>query len=446
MPGRRLTLPELNPNRMPQKKYFKMLTYNYTPNNRQPIKIDLFNRCLKILDYKEGDVELKSWILTGNQVDIYEEFVDKYRRELGINLYLKATQKEKKSLISFYIDQIQDTIIIKESFKNLKQLDITTEWSKYPVSYKYQLKTDESKAVEVRAHYLFSMLFEVVQNYCIKYDIPFIEICIDQYSFLESIYIKDLYLEKSESSSDSVNNPDEAPTNDINTFLSYESISVFFELLKSNLSEEDQIKLFSILKDGKIDAKPLLFLGSGKRLSNIFSQFCDSNGINGWRRKELEDWIRSNIKFRYRGQENKFIIESLDEILPTSSIQPPEQKKLKIERQAPEISRTRQFIADELDTLDNNMGWSYAFTNETDFNLFLDLLACFFSFQPYDIPKTTIKLKRGSLSRLARVLNPIHKELSERFLRNDVEFYKLLRILTPVEKMTDTEIYKAITR
>jgi hypothetical protein len=423
-----------------------MLTYYYTPDNRQPNKLNLFNRCLKILNYKEGDIEMKKWVLTENQVDIYEEFVDKYMRELGVNLYLKATQKEKKSLISFYIDQIQDTIIIEEPFKNLKQLDITTKWSQYPISYNYQLETDESKAVEVRAHYLFSMLFEVVQNYCIKYDIPFIEICIDQYSFLESIYIKDLYLEKSESSSDSVNNPDEDPTNDINTFLSHESVSVFFELLKSNFSEEDQIKLFSILKDGKSDAKPLLFLGSGKRLSNIFNQFCGSSDINGWRRKELEDWIRSNIKFRYRGQENKFIIESLDEIPPTANNQPPEKKELKFERQAPEIGRTRQFIAKELDTLDNNMGWSYAFTNETDFNLFLDLLACFFSFKPYDIPRTTIKLKRGSLSRLASVLNPIHKELSERPLRNDVEFYKLLRILTPVEKMTDTEIYKAITR
>ena len=268
------------------------------------MKIDLFNRCLEILDYKEGDVEMKNWILTGNQVDIYEDFVDKYRRELGINLYLKATQKEKKSLICFYIDQIQDIIIIKESFSNLKQLDITTEWSQYPISYNYQLETDESKALEVRAHYLFSMLFEVVQNYCIKYDIPFVEICIDQYSFLESIYIKDLYLEKSESSSDSVINPDESPTNDIKSFLSHESISVFFELLKSNLSEEDQIKLFSILKDGKSDAKPLLFLGSGKRLSNIFKQLCDSNDINGWRKKELEDRIRYNIKFRYRGEEN----------------------------------------------------------------------------------------------------------------------------------------------
>jgi hypothetical protein len=221
---------------------------------------------------------------------------------------------------------------------------------------------------------------------------------------------------------------------------------VFFELLKNNFSEEDQIKLFSILEDGKSDVKPLFFLSSGKRLSNIFNQFCGNSDINGWRRKELEDWIRSNIKFRYRGQENKFIIESLDEIPPTANNQPPEKKELKFERQAPEIGRTRQFIAKELDTLDNNMGWSYAFTNETDFNLFLDLLACFFSFKPYDIPRTTIKLKRGSLSRLASVLNPIHKELSERPLRNDVEFYKLLRVLTPVEKMTDTEIYKAITR
>jgi hypothetical protein len=423
-----------------------MPTYNYTPSNRQPVKIDLFKRCLNILDYKEGDVEMKNWILTGNQVDIYEDFVDKYRRELGINLYEKATQKEKKSLICFYIDQIQDIISIKESFSNLKQLDITTEWSQYPISYKYQLETDESKAVEVRAHYLFSMLFEVVQNYCIKYDIPFIEICIDQYTFLESIYIKDLYLEKSESPSDSVNNPDEAPANDINTFLPHKSMSVFFELLKSNFSEEDQIKLFSILKDGKSDAKPLLFLGSGKRLSKIFKQFCDSNDINGWRRKELEDWIRYNIKFRYRGEENKFIIESTDEILPTSSIQAPEQKGLKSERKAPEIGRTRQFIIDEIGMIDKNKGWGFAFANELDYHLFLDLLTCYFEYKPYSIPNSIIKLKRGCKTRFAKVLNPIHVEFSETPLKSDLEFFKILRILNHFERMTDFEIYKAINR
>ena len=110
-----------------------------------------------------------------------------------------------------------------------------------------------------------------------------------------------------------------------------------------------------------------------------------------------------------------------------------------------EIRKIKQFIANELDTIDN-LGWSYAFTNETDFNLFLDLLACYFCFEPYNIPKTTIKLKRGSKSRLAQTLNSIHKEFSERPLRFDVEFYKLLRIITPFEKMTDIEIYKAITR
>lgn len=423
-----------------------MLTYNYTPSNRQPVKIDLFKRCLKIVDYKEGDVEMKKWVLTSNQVDIYEEFVDKYRRELGINLYLKETQKEKKSLICFYIEQIQDTIIIKESFKNLKHLDITSAWSQYPISYNYQLETDESKAVEVRAHYLFSMLFEVVQNYCIKYDIPFIEICIDQYSFLESIYIKDLYLEKSESSSDSLNHPDEAPTNDINAFLTTESISMLFELLKKYLSEEDQIKLFSILKDGKSDAKPILFLGSGKRLSNIFKQLCDSNDINGWRKKELEDWIRCNIKFRYRGEENKFIIESPDEILSTSSIQPPEQKGLKFERQAPEISRTRQFIADEINIIDKNIGWEFAFTDETDFNLFLDLLTCYFEYKPYSIPNSIIKLKRGCKTRFANALKPIHVAFSETPLKSDLEFFKILRVLNHFERMTDIEIYKAINR
>ena len=111
-------------------------------------------------------------------------------------------------------------------------------------------------------------------------------------------------------------------------------------------------------------------------------------------------------------------------------------------------SRTRQIIFSHLEALDKNKGWEYAFSNEPDFNKFLDLLSCYFEFKPYTLPEQIIMLKKDCKTRFAKALSPIHKELSSenKKLRSDKEFFKIVKTLSHFKDLTDNEIYQAITR
>ena len=110
------------------------------------------------------------------------------------------------------------------------------------------------------------------------------------------------------------------------------------------------------------------------------------------------------------------------------------------------VSKTKQVISNELETIDKTMGWGYAFTNETDYKTFLDLLTCFFEYKPYSIPQQTIRLKRDCKTRFAKELRPIHKDLSEKPLKSDIEFFNLIKTLNHFKDLNDNEIYQAITR
>lgn len=50
------------------------------------------------------------------------------------------------------------------------------------------------------------------------------------------------------------------------------------------------------------------------------------------------------------------------------------------------------------------------------------------------------------MTRLAKTLRPIYKELTENTLKSDLEFFQLIRTLNHFKDLTDDAIYKAITR
>lgn len=108
--------------------------------------------------------------------------------------------------------------------------------------------------------------------------------------------------------------------------------------------------------------------------------------------------------------------------------------------------RTRQAITNHLEKLGHNEGWEYAFNNEEDFNTFLDLLTNYFEYKPYKIPEHLIKIKRNCKTGFAMSLNPIHKELSEKPLKSDREFFKIIRCLSHFHNLSDSAIYKALTK
>jgi len=135
--------------------------------------------------------------------------------------------------------------------------------------------------------------------------------------------------------------------------------------------------------------------------------------------------------------------QKIEEIKKAAISQKPvnESDLLKIEN-----SQTKNIILKEFESLDHTLGWKYAFSNEHDFKIFLDLLTNFFEYKHYSIPQEVIRLKKDCKTRFAKSLRPIHKDLSENQLKSDIEFFKLIRVLNHFEKLTDIQIYNAITR
>lgn len=160
-----------------------------------------------------------------------------------------------------------------------------------------------------------------------------------------------------------------------------------------------------------------------------------------------------------RSQNNEFLTKCDIEIARLNRWIDFEQKKTALaqESKLPEIKSeeteestivtpTTKIIADYINSIDKNQGWEYAFIKESDYNIFLNLLTCYFEHRPYSLPKETIQLNKNCKTRFAPVLRPIHKKLTQKQLKSDYDFFAIIKILSPFNKMTDTEIYKAITR
>lgn len=117
-------------------------------------------------------------------------------------------------------------------------------------------------------------------------------------------------------------------------------------------------------------------------------------------------------------------------------------------KEAKNISKTRASILNAINAIDKNQGWEYVFKTQQDFDTFVDLLTCYFEYKDYTIPQQLIELKRGCKTRLAKTLNPIYKDLGNenKNLKSDNDFFGIVRVLSFFKKMTDAEIYQAITR
>lgn len=110
---------------------------------------------------------------------------------------------------------------------------------------------------------------------------------------------------------------------------------------------------------------------------------CNENREKFWNeshKKDITKWLNkapfaSNIFDLTWTDYNK--IKNPTEEKPVSKNQNPNKGE-----QKPEESRTRNFIAKELNTLDLKIGWSYAFRSESDYNTFLTLLTSFFENTP----------------------------------------------------------------
>jgi len=283
------------------------------------MKTEELDKCLNILSCYHDPDEKKIEILAGMDTDFQQEFVEPFRRELGMNLLTKPTFQEKKDLITFYVDELDRVIIISENFKNIEPVDLITDELLSPIWFEGQYESDDEGISEVRAHYLFSLLFVVIQEYCNLYHIPFIEICDDRFFNLDVINLEPT-TERAEilDFGKSIKEKYEFKLPGIRPVFASESRSEIFEILKDFFSVEDQIAFFALLDGSENAPKPLLFLDNGNRLADAFKQLYDCDFIRGCQKKELELWISQNFQFRYRDQVKIFNLEYLNEILSTT--------------------------------------------------------------------------------------------------------------------------------
>lgn len=108
-------------------------------------------------------------------------------------------------------------------------------------------------------------------------------------------------------------------------------------------------------------------------------------------------------------------------------------------------NKTKKIITELFDNIDNQ-GWKYAFKNDNDYNLFMDLLTDFFELKTYTLPKATISLKRTCKTKVAKVLGEIHSELGDGKLIDAKEYFTLIKVLNHFENEKEGDLYKSLTR
>ena len=97
-----------------------------------------------------------------------------------------------------------------------------------------------------------------------------------------------------------------------------DAIPQIFDILKDFFSLEEQPELKKLLGSGGNVEQALLFLDNGSRLADTFKQLISADIITGCNKKELENWIFQNFKYKYRKEEKAFTLRYLHDIISTN--------------------------------------------------------------------------------------------------------------------------------
>ncbi|MCX6285554.1 MAG: hypothetical protein NTY96_00380 [Bacteroidetes bacterium] len=280
---------------------------------------EALDKCLNLLNYSMDHDQAKIDILSNMDTDFHKDYVQPFRRELGLNLLSKVTFPEKKDLIIFYIDELDTNTSISEFYENIEPVDIENDGPIYPIWYRGQYETDKLGVSEVRAHYLFALLFYEIQYYCNIYHVPFIEICEDRFFELNFIDIDPTLVNKEchELTRASIKIK-QNPVLEGKPIFILSSVQQIFNLLKEYFAVTDQPSFLNLLQGGDNASKSLIFLGSGNRLADSFKQLYDCEIIKGCSKKDLENWICMNFVYHHRGKIQKFKKRYLNDIISTS--------------------------------------------------------------------------------------------------------------------------------
>jgi hypothetical protein len=289
------------------------------------MKTEALDKCLELLSHERRNDPGKMAILADLGAEFTESYIEPFRRELGLNILSKTTIEEKKDLIGFYFDELNHSFIAVRLYEEIEPLNPGVEDFTYPIWYKDEYETDDSGIAEVRGHILFSMLFEVIQDYCNVYRIPFLELCKDRLFVPEMINIQPTRdfeeLNECQQAVEQLNTNAKKNSDSVqvhNPVFTHEYLLEIYSILRDFFSKDEQDTLIYLLETGAELDKPLVFLDTGNRLADAFKQLYESNIIVDCQKKELESWICRNFVFVHRQKIKRFIPKYLNEIISTT--------------------------------------------------------------------------------------------------------------------------------
>lgn len=96
--------------------------------------------------------------------------------------------------------------------------------------------------------------------------------------------------------------------------------------------------------------------------------------------------------------------------------------------------------------IDLNKQWQYCFLNEDDFNCYIETLANYFVYDRLISSDLIIQVKRRTKSKLAKTLRKIYNHSTEKQLKDNKDFYKLLRVLSVFTPLSDEEILSSLSK
>jgi hypothetical protein len=289
------------------------------------MNIEALDRCLQLFRHLQNEEKDKIRILSDIGTEFSEELVEPFRRELGVNLLSKSSSQEKRDLIIFYMEELDRTIYFDRDFNEIEPLHPESDNFLYPIWYQDQDETDDMGVALVRAQILFSYLFEVIQDYCNIYHIPFIELCKERHFLLNTIDLQPTFdFQELDHDLQAISIPVDAKQSDKpiikvgKPVFTQEFFDEVFILLRDFFSPEDEAELAVIMETGADSERPLVFMDAGNRLADTFKQLYEANIILGCQKKELESWICRNFKYLNKNIVKPFIPKYLNEIISTN--------------------------------------------------------------------------------------------------------------------------------
>lgn len=273
------------------------------------MKTEALDKCLDfILNWQF--LEIKDHHELFLKGDIFgESHIEPLRRELIENL-VTLDHKQQANVITFYVNEL-NRVAITDFFKTIEKHKVRDDQGNQIQLLKMTQGNEVQDPFFYFIYQLHLLLFREIGKVCEIYKIPFKEILKDNRIDPDTL-LNDFH------EINSSNPRDDSPLPAIRPIFLAEYIQQIFNILKDFFSKSDQAELLQILETGGISENPLLFLDNGTRLADAFKQLFDCEIVRGCQKKEFEDWICSNFRYRYRNEIKLFSKRYIADIISST--------------------------------------------------------------------------------------------------------------------------------